>query len=155
MTQNRNYVQSYTKKAPSKRGLIISNNGSDREYVSGVKKPDSYKIDSGKYDMFGRVSKRHAVKLLEEKKNSKIDQNENSSEVEKKIGSEQCCSVDIGSKSESELLKEMFGISQFETSKNKSHSTTSLSGFNAKSRRKYRQYMNRSGGFNRPLSPVQ
>lgn len=152
MTQNREYEQKYSKKISSKRGAITNTNNFSKDSISGVRKPDSFKVNSGKYDGFGRVSKSHTIHP-QKKKNEKIDKN--GPEIEQKIGSEKCNSKDISSISESELIKEMFGIEKFETSKNKSHSASSLSGFNAKSRRKYRQYMNRSGGFNRPLSPVQ
>ncbi|UKJ90495.2 cyclophilin-RNA interacting protein [Theileria orientalis] len=57
-------------------------------------------------------------------------------------------------KDEEELLRSMMGISSFETTKNKKHEETSVSGVKKKSKRKYRQYMNRRGGFNHPLSPV-
>ena len=48
----------------------------------------------------------------------------------------------------------VMGFEEFDTTKNKDHSASDLSGVNRKSKRKYRQFMNRQGGFNRPLSPV-
>ncbi|KAH0480226.1 MAG: hypothetical protein KVP17_000904 [Porospora cf. gigantea B] len=48
----------------------------------------------------------------------------------------------------------VMGFEDFDTTKNKDHSASDLSGVNRKSKRKYRQFMNRQGGFNRPLSPV-
>ncbi|ANQ06752.1 Uncharacterized protein PCOAH_00011250 [Plasmodium coatneyi] len=56
--------------------------------------------------------------------------------------------------SEGELLKKVMGISEFSTTDNKCHNETDLSGINRRTKRKYRQYMNRRGGFNRPLSPA-
>ncbi|CAA9986907.1 conserved protein, unknown function [Plasmodium knowlesi strain H] len=56
--------------------------------------------------------------------------------------------------SEGELLKRVMGISEFSTTDNKCHNETDLSGVNRRTKRKYRQYMNRRGGFNRPLSPA-
>ncbi|SBS94486.1 conserved protein, unknown function [Plasmodium ovale curtisi] len=56
--------------------------------------------------------------------------------------------------SEGELLKKIMGISEFATSENKCHNQTDMSGINRRTKRKYRQYMNRRGGFNRPLSPA-
>ncbi|SBT32811.1 conserved protein, unknown function [Plasmodium ovale wallikeri] len=56
--------------------------------------------------------------------------------------------------SEGELLKKMMGITEFATSENKCHNQTDMSGINRRTKRKYRQYMNRRGGFNRPLSPA-
>lgn len=55
---------------------------------------------------------------------------------------------------EEQQLQRLMGISQFDTTKNKDHAASDLSGTNKKTKRKYRQYMNRRGGFNRPLSPV-
>lgn len=46
------------------------------------------------------------------------------------------------------------GFGAFDSSKGKDHTASDLSGVNKKTKRKYRQYMNRKGGFNRPLSPV-
>eukprot|EP01069_Polyplicarium_translucidae_P010429 Polyplicarium_translucidae@DN3379_c1_g1_i1.p4 len=55
---------------------------------------------------------------------------------------------------EEQLMAKLMGISTFDTSKDKNHSSTAVSGVKCKTKRKYRQYMNRRGGFNRPLSPV-
>ncbi|ORM41207.1 U4/U6.U5 small nuclear ribonucleoprotein 27 kDa protein [Babesia sp. Xinjiang] len=54
---------------------------------------------------------------------------------------------------ESLLLKSM-GFTEFSTTKNKQHLDTDVSGVAQRSKRQYRQYMNRRGGFNRPLSPT-
>lgn len=152
MTQNREYEQKCSKKVSSKRGTITNTNNFIKESISRVRKPDSFKTSSGKYDDFGRVSKSHTINPRGGK-NEKTDKN--GPEFGQNIDLERHNSNNTSSVSESELIKEIFGIDKFETSKYKSHSTSSLSGFNAKSKRKYRQYMNRSGGFNRPLSPVQ
>ncbi|KNG78752.1 hypothetical protein PFMG_04918, partial [Plasmodium falciparum IGH-CR14] len=56
--------------------------------------------------------------------------------------------------SEGEMIKRIMGISEFSTTYNKCHKSTDISGINKRTKRKYRQYMNRRGGFNRPLSPT-
>eukprot|EP00920_Eleutheroschizon_duboscqi_P004097 GHVT01009513.1.p1 GENE.GHVT01009513.1~~GHVT01009513.1.p1 ORF type:complete len:215 (-),score=37.00 GHVT01009513.1:774-1418(-) len=56
--------------------------------------------------------------------------------------------------SEGEMLTRMMGFGNFDTSKGKPHAAAECSGVNVKTKRKYRQYMNRKGGFNRPLSPI-
>jgi len=53
----------------------------------------------------------------------------------------------------SDMMKIM-GFTDFDSSKGKSHKETALEGVHKTSTRKPRQYMNRRGGFNRPLSPV-
>ncbi|GAB65219.1 hypothetical protein PCYB_052370 [Plasmodium cynomolgi strain B] len=45
--------------------------------------------------------------------------------------------------SEGEMLKRVMGISEFSTTDNKCHNQTDLSGINRRTKRKYRQYMNR------------
>lgn len=54
---------------------------------------------------------------------------------------------------EAKLMEQMFGCSTFGSSKNKPHTDTA-GAVAKKTSRKYRQYMNRKGGFNRPLSPI-
>eukprot|EP00397_Hematodinium_sp_SG-2012_P055305 GEMP01067402.1.p1 GENE.GEMP01067402.1~~GEMP01067402.1.p1 ORF type:complete len:137 (+),score=39.63 GEMP01067402.1:59-469(+) len=49
------------------------------------------------------------------------------------------------------LMSKIMGFASFDTSKGKDHSDTSLDGVKKTTRRQYRQYMNRRGGFNRPL----
>ena len=54
---------------------------------------------------------------------------------------------------EIEMLKVM-GFAGFDTTKNK-HVDGNASGcVNIQEKRKYRQYMNRKGGFNKPLDPI-
>eukprot|EP01056_Protomagalhaensia_sp_Gyna25_P001657 Protomagalhaensia_sp_Gyna_25__1656@NODE_185_length_4558_cov_389_890020_g144_i0_p3_GENE_NODE_185_length_4558_cov_389_890020_g144_i0NODE_185_length_4558_cov_389_890020_g144_i0_p3_ORF_typecomplete_len352_score62_87SNRNP27/PF08648_12/6_2e24_NODE_185_length_4558_cov_389_890020_g144_i024103465 len=55
---------------------------------------------------------------------------------------------------ESALIQEVMGFSTFQSSKGKQHNVAVDGGVSKKTKRKYRQYMNRRGGFNRPLSPV-
>lgn len=55
---------------------------------------------------------------------------------------------------EEQLMSKLMGVTDFDSTKGKDHSTSDLSGANKKTKRRYRQYMNRRGGFNRPLSPV-
>ncbi|KAF8819215.1 hypothetical protein IE077_000155 [Cardiosporidium cionae] len=55
---------------------------------------------------------------------------------------------------EEQLLRKLLGFAEFDSSKGKYHGSSDLSGVNRKTKRRYRQYMNRKGGFNRPLSPT-
>eukprot|EP00932_Pfiesteria_piscicida_P020031 SRR837773.6852.p2 GENE.SRR837773.6852~~SRR837773.6852.p2 ORF type:complete len:166 (-),score=53.51 SRR837773.6852:74-505(-) len=52
---------------------------------------------------------------------------------------------------EDQMLVKMMGFSAFDSSKGKDHSTSDLSDVKRATKRQYRQYMNRRGGFNRPL----
>ena len=54
---------------------------------------------------------------------------------------------------EDRLAMEILGFTSFSSTKNKNHSKTNVDGFYKASvhHRKYRQYMNRKGGYNRPL----
>mmetsp|Transcript_12643 Transcript_12643/g.23815 ORF Transcript_12643/g.23815 Transcript_12643/m.23815 type:complete len:143 (-) Transcript_12643:153-581(-) len=52
---------------------------------------------------------------------------------------------------EDQMLSKMMGFSAFDSSKGKDHSTSDLSDVKRATKRQYRQYMNRRGGFNRPL----
>mmetsp|Transcript_39812 Transcript_39812/g.98084 ORF Transcript_39812/g.98084 Transcript_39812/m.98084 type:complete len:280 (-) Transcript_39812:127-966(-) len=45
----------------------------------------------------------------------------------------------------------MLGFNSFDSSKEKDHSDAAVEGIKKQTKRKYRQYMNRRGGFNRPL----
>jgi len=51
-------------------------------------------------------------------------------------------------------MMKLMGFSGFDTTKNKHVPGTDASGSNVVQKRKYRQYMNRRGGFNRPLDFV-
>ncbi|KAH8583578.1 apicomplexan conserved motif [Cryptosporidium sp. chipmunk genotype I] len=158
MSQSRVSEQKYLKKNVALRKDATKNNNIlNRKPGAAVKKLDSFKFDDSKYDVFGRVSK-HIFKFqkMNEIRDSVVNGNEKKDlEHEDIIDSEKYELKNTSPLSESEVIKEMFGIDRFETSKNKNHSTSSLSYFNIKSKRKYRQYMNRPGGFNRPLSPTQ
>ncbi|KAK1932974.1 hypothetical protein X943_001657 [Babesia divergens] len=55
---------------------------------------------------------------------------------------------------EESLLMKAMGFGEFATTKNKQHLDSDVSGVAKRSKRQYRQYMNRRGGFNRPLSPT-
>lgn len=63
-------------------------------------------------------------------------------------------SEDEADMTEDQLMAKLMGVTEFNTTKNKNHSKSDISGVNKKTKRRYRQYMNRRGGFNRPLSPV-
>mmetsp|Transcript_104847 Transcript_104847/g.272826 ORF Transcript_104847/g.272826 Transcript_104847/m.272826 type:complete len:158 (+) Transcript_104847:76-549(+) len=52
---------------------------------------------------------------------------------------------------EDQMLVKMMGFSAFDSSKGRDHSTSDLSDVKRATKRQYRQYMNRRGGFNRPL----
>ncbi|UJR10200.1 hypothetical protein I4U23_014415 [Adineta vaga] len=55
---------------------------------------------------------------------------------------------------EIEMLKTM-GFATFDSTKGKhTEGSTNASGANIQQKRRYRQYMNRKGGFNRPLDPI-
>ncbi|KAL5367024.1 hypothetical protein CPHLJ_8g2880 [Cryptosporidium parvum] len=158
MCQNRISEHKYSrKKVVSKKDATKNLSILNKKIDATVKKLDSSKFGDSKYDDFGRLSKR-AFKFQRkcETKDSIINKHEKRDLEHENIISSEKCEVESNSPlSESEVIKEMFGIERFETSKNKNHSTSSLSCFSIKSKRKYRQYMNRPGGFNRPLSPTQ
>eukprot|EP00440_Ansanella_granifera_P068599 gb/GFBE01074415.1/.p1 GENE.gb/GFBE01074415.1/~~gb/GFBE01074415.1/.p1 ORF type:complete len:144 (+),score=35.81 gb/GFBE01074415.1/:1-432(+) len=52
---------------------------------------------------------------------------------------------------EDQMLSKMMGFSAFDSSKGKDHGSSDLSDVKRATKRQYRQYMNRRGGFNRPL----
>jgi U4/U6.U5 tri-snRNP-associated protein 3 len=47
------------------------------------------------------------------------------------------------------------GFAGFSTTKGKKVQRNDVSGSNIKTKNRYRQYMNRHGGFNRPLDPMK
>jgi U4/U6.U5 tri-snRNP-associated protein 3 len=55
--------------------------------------------------------------------------------------------------SDDALLRRMMGFSTFKTTQNKKIPGNDVSGVRKEKSTNYRQYMNRTGGFNRPLSP--
>ncbi|KAK1444960.1 hypothetical protein BgAZ_108660 [Babesia gibsoni] len=55
---------------------------------------------------------------------------------------------------EEALLMKSMGFGEFATTKNKEHLDSDVYAVAKRSKRQYRQYMNRRGGFNRPLSPT-
>lgn len=117
-----------------------------------------YVESSSKYDNFGRINKNLFIKekkIAKDQLNTPKSSNRESNDVEKKDFNNHNDLIKNNSESESELIKKFFGIEHFDTSKNKDHSSSSISCSNVKSKRKYRQYMNRPGGFNRLLSPTQ
>ncbi|KAH8740705.1 hypothetical protein FG386_002667 [Cryptosporidium ryanae] len=115
---------------------------------SAISKGDNQgQKDGQKYDYFGRINKKFQTS------NYNYDSNKNSenkTNLEEEKGNTEMC---LGSESEADLIKKLFGIEDFDSSKNKDHSSSSKSCASIRTRRKYRQYMNRPGGFNRPLSP--
>lgn len=61
--------------------------------------------------------------------------------------------MDIESGDEDALLKRVMGFEKFRTTKNTKVPGNQIYGVNKEKKTTYRQYMNRVGGFNRPLSP--
>ena len=52
-------------------------------------------------------------------------------------------------------MQAMMGFGGFGTTKNQQVSGNNVSGLRKEKKSEYRQYMNRIGGFNRPLSPTR
>jgi len=52
-----------------------------------------------------------------------------------------------------EMMRKTMGFSRFRTTKNTKVPGNDIYGVRKEKTSKYRQYMNRTGGFNRPLSP--
>lgn len=65
----------------------------------------------------------------------------------------QISAEDMQGKTEEEIeMMKLMGFSTFDTSKGKkSEASANAHAINVSMKRKYRQYMNRKGGFNRPL----
>ena len=54
---------------------------------------------------------------------------------------------------EDAILKKVMGFSSFKSTQNTKVPGNNIYGVRKEKQTKYRQYMNRTGGFNRPLSP--
>lgn len=54
-------------------------------------------------------------------------------------------------KRENELMAKMMGFTNFDSTKGKQVEGNNVGNVRVAKKRKYRQYMNRQGGFNRPL----
>lgn len=52
-----------------------------------------------------------------------------------------------------EMMRRSMGFSRFRTTKNTKVPGNEIYGVRKEKKSEYRQYMNRTGGFNRPLSP--
>ncbi|KRZ56036.1 U4/U6.U5 small nuclear ribonucleoprotein 27 kDa protein [Trichinella nativa] len=61
--------------------------------------------------------------------------------------------LEVGSDDQA-AMKEILGFSSFDTTKGKKVENNCTGDAHIHKKRKYRQYMNRRGGFNRPLDPV-
>lgn len=61
--------------------------------------------------------------------------------------------MDLDSDPEITLMRQMMGFVTFKTTKNKKVPGNNVYGVRKEKKTEYRQYMNRVGGFNRPLSP--
>ena len=60
-----------------------------------------------------------------------------------------------GEDDEDALLKKMMGFSAFKSTQNTKVPGNNVFGVRKEKKTEYRQYMNRVGGFNRPLSPTR
>ena len=60
-----------------------------------------------------------------------------------------------GEGDEDTLLKKLMGFSSFKSTHNTKVPGNNISGIRKEKKAEYRQYMNRVGGFNRPLSPTR
>lgn len=60
----------------------------------------------------------------------------------------------ISSKDEMEMMQKMLGFSNFDSTKGKQVPGNNVGAVHVVKKRRYRQYMNRKGGFNRPLDKV-
>lgn len=61
--------------------------------------------------------------------------------------------MEVDSDPEVQMMKEMMGFVTFKSTKNKKVPGNNVYGVRKEKKTEYRQYMNRVGGFNRPLSP--
>ena len=61
--------------------------------------------------------------------------------------------TEVDSDPEVQMMKEMMGFVTFKSTKNKKVPGNNVYGVRKEKKTEYRQYMNRVGGFNRPLSP--
>ena len=61
--------------------------------------------------------------------------------------------MDVDSDPETAQLRKMMGFATFKTTKNTKVPGNNASAVRKEKKMEYRQYMNRVGGFNRPLSP--
>lgn len=103
--------------------------------------------DRRKKDKRSRSPKRKE-KDRSRSKRRRRERSESSSSEDDKPGHKKNISQDM---TEEQLMMTMMGFGSFDTSKAKDHSNTDLSDVKRATKRQYRQYMNRRGGFNRPL----
>ncbi|KAL2443894.1 hypothetical protein ABEF95_013310 [Exophiala dermatitidis] len=75
--------------------------------------------------------------------------------VEKETASTNGDHMAVDELDEEELLKKMMGFTTFKTTQNKKVPGNQIYGVRKEKKTEYRQYMNRVGGFNRPLSPTR
>jgi len=61
--------------------------------------------------------------------------------------------MDVDEADPEELIKKLMGFSTFKTTQNTKIPGNQIYGVRKEKKTEYRQYMNRVGGFNRPLSP--
>jgi U4/U6.U5 tri-snRNP-associated protein 3 len=61
--------------------------------------------------------------------------------------------IDVDEDPEEAMLRKMMGFTSFKTTQNTKVPGNQIYGVRKEKKTEYRQYMNRVGGFNRPLSP--
>eukprot|EP00931_Biecheleriopsis_adriatica_P009672 TRINITY_DN110741_c0_g1_i1.p1 TRINITY_DN110741_c0_g1~~TRINITY_DN110741_c0_g1_i1.p1 ORF type:complete len:162 (+),score=31.27 TRINITY_DN110741_c0_g1_i1:60-488(+) len=128
-----------------------SESESDRRARKGARKDDKKK-DTRRSRSRGRSKERRKDRSPERKPapkrgKSDSDSDSKSSDDEEEM-KEFLLSTDMP---EDQMLSKMMGFSAFDSSKGKDHGSSDLSDVKRATKRQYRQYMNRRGGFNRPL----
>ncbi|KAL1239666.1 U4/U6.U5 tri-snRNP-associated protein 3-like protein [Trichinella pseudospiralis] len=94
--------------------------------------------------------RRHRTRSSE--RNEKRDRRDHR-EKERKRSKDDSTSIELGSDDQA-AMKEVLGFSSFDSTKGKKVENNCAGDAHIHKKRKYRQYMNRRGGFNRPLDPV-
>ncbi|CAG8530006.1 11546_t:CDS:2 [Paraglomus brasilianum] len=100
--------------------------------------------DRRSHDRYSRTKERRKSRSRSKSRSPRKDESTNVVEV----------SIDPDEEPEKAMLAFM-GISGFSTTKGAKVTGNDMSAVNIKKQRQYRQYMNRRGGFNRPLDKVQ
>jgi len=74
-------------------------------------------------------------------------------EPEEKVKVNGTSEMDIDEDDEEAMMRKVMGFSTFKTTQNTKVPGNQIYGVRKEKKTVYRQYMNRDGGFNRPLSP--
>lgn len=115
---------------------------------------DSDDVEAARLTALAAASALPRLPQVTEEKEKASDEEEVNDEEKMSISSEDGGGESSSEDAETKMMREMMGISSFDTTKNRAHTDEDISGVRRRTKRKYRQYMNRKGGFNRPLSPV-